>query len=129
MSAYATDYLPASLHDVIDIIGVPATLKLVEHFGGIVLYVPAELNADHRIVKVIGLRAATMLWEHYQTDAIEVPRCHEALRLARNAEIRARHHSGATVEQLALDYGLTMRSVWYILADEDLPASPQISLL
>lgn len=129
MSAYAVDYLPESLREVVDLIGLQATLKLVEHLGGIVLYVPAELTADHRIAKAIGMRAATLLWERYQADTIEVPRCHEALRLARNAEIRARRDAGATVEQLALDYGLTMRAVWYILADEDLPASPQISLL
>lgn len=129
MSAYATDYLPASLREVVDIIGMQAALKLVEHFGGVALYVPAEITPDHRITQAIGERAATLLWEHYRGDTIDIPRCHAALREARNAELRARREAGATVSELAIDYGLTMRAVWYILAADDAAQSPQISLL
>lgn len=129
MSAYAIEYLPESLRDIVDVIGLAATLELVEHFGGIALYVPSELTSEHRIVKALGAAAAAKLWEVYQADTLIIPRCNEALRRARNAEIIARNQAGATVAVLALEYALTQRAVWYILADADAPSSPQISLL
>ncbi len=113
------DDLPDSLREVVDLIGLAATLKLVEHFGGRTqLYVPREIEPDHPIVQAIGITAARKLATVYGADALRnIPRCAEGLRRIRNAEIHARR--GESAAALALEYGLTERQIWTIRAEDD----------
>lgn len=114
------DDLPESLHEVVDLIGLPATLKLVEHFGGFTqLYVPRDIEPDHPIAQALGVTAARKLSSVYGADTLRnIPRCAEGLRRIRNDEVRARRpaESAAT---LALAFGLTERQIWTILAEDD----------
>ncbi len=112
------DDLPESLRDVVELIGLPATLRLVESYGGIIaLYVPRDIDPDHPIAVAIGIAAARKLAARYGADTLRnIPRCVDGLRRIRNAEIRARHpHESAA--RLALDYSLTERQIWSILAE------------
>lgn len=114
------DDLPESLREVVDLIGLAATLKLVEHFGGRTqLYVPRDIDHDHPIAQAVGITAARKLATVYSADTLRnIPRCAEGLRRIRNTEIRARHpaESAAT---LALAFGLTERQIWTILGEDD----------
>jgi hypothetical protein len=114
------DDLPESLREVVGLIGLPATLKLVEHFGGLIqLYVPRDISPDHPIAQALGVAAARKLSSVYGADTLRnIPRCAEGLRRIRNAEIRSRHpaESAAT---LALTFGLTERQIWTILGEDD----------
>ena len=38
--------LPGTLRDIAALIGLPSTLKLVETYGGVRLYVPKALDAE-----------------------------------------------------------------------------------
>lgn len=113
------DDLPDSLREVVDLIGLAATLKLVEHFGGRTqLYVPREIEPDHPIVQAIGITAARKLATVYGADTLRnIPRCAEGLRRIRNTEIRARR--GESAATLALAYGLTERQIWTIRTEDD----------
>ncbi len=115
----ALDDLPESLRDVVALIGLPATLKLVEHFGGLIaLYVPREIEAEHPIAQAIGITAARKLSGRYGTDCLRnIPRCVIGLRRIRDAEIHARRAAGESPARLALAFGLTERQVWSILAE------------
>jgi len=121
--------LPESLTDVADAIGLPATLALVEHAGGVRIYVPERLSDDHRLVEWLGRDAAAMLSDAYAGEELVVPRCAEALRRVRNRQIRRERSEGARPAELALRYRLTERQVFTILARDDAPASDQFSLL
>ena len=51
------DDLPESLREVVELIGLSATLKLVEHYGGLIaVYVPREIEPDHRLARDLGSR-------------------------------------------------------------------------
>lgn len=115
----ALDDLPGSLRDVVDLIGLAATLKLIENFGGLIaLYVPREIEPGHPIAIAIGITAARKLSDHYGTDCLRnIPRCVIGLRRIRDAEIHARRAAGETPARLARAFGLTERQVWAILAD------------
>ena len=113
-------YLPHFLQELIEIIGYPATLLLVEHFGGIRVFVPdstQKLTADHVLVRRLGLDAAIRLTEYSPSAEIPVPRCVAALRRVRDGEIRRAHHEdGVTAARLARAHALTERQIYAILS-------------
>lgn len=109
--------LPESLRDVVELIGLTATLNLVENFGGhIALSVPREIEPDHPIAIAIGITAARKLSAHYGGDRLRnIPLCVAGLRRIRDAEIR-RRAGGETAVALAREFSMTERHVWRILA-------------
>lgn len=120
--------LPESLHDLVDAIGLQATLRLVEAFGGCRIWVPAEIEEDHAIAKAVGFLAARKLAAHCGLSQLTIPRAVEAVRAARNVEIRTRRADGASTAELARDYALTERAIWRILAADDGPDPRQTTL-
>lgn len=111
--------LPESLHQVVELIGLAATLRLVEHYGGLIkLYVPLEIDPDHHLARNLGVASARKLAVYYGGDELRnIPRCVNGLRRIRDSDIRSRRHEGAA--RLALEFGLTERQVWTILSEAD----------
>lgn len=118
ISAYE-QHLPQSLRPVVTLIGLPATIKLVERYGGInQQYIPERMKRTHPIALAIGFEAAAVLSEHYGRDYLGVPRCLEALIAIRNMAICERHANGEQPRDLALEYQLSERWIWEIVARE-----------
>jgi hypothetical protein len=69
---------PASLVEIAELIDIPATLRLVDAYGGMTLYVPEKLDPAHRLVQSIGMAAAELLIGRYGLEKIEVPTLHMA---------------------------------------------------
>lgn len=113
-----TTLLPQSLQDIADVIGIAATLKLVERYGGRRLCVPRRLDPGHELISVLGQRAATALVSTYALERISVPSAGRTLVAERDKEIRARK-GRQTVSGLAEEFGLTERQVYRILAEEE----------
>lgn len=113
------DDLPGSLREIAELIGLPATLRLVEHYGGVIaLYIPREIEPDHHLARALGVTAARKLASHYGTDSLRnIPRCVRGLRRLRDTEIRACRAAGESPPALALKFGLTERQIWTILAE------------
>jgi len=116
VSELNTDLLPESLRDIADVIGMAATLNLVKAYGGVRLWVPVKLTPDHALVHAIGLQAARKLVEYCALEELWIPKAAAALRAVRDQTIRERRADGEQVARLALEYGLTDRRVWEILA-------------
>lgn len=112
-------YLPGVLQDIAELIGLPSTLKLVEAYGGVRLYVPKKIDAEHDLSRLIGLEQATTLAENYGgEDHFDIPRAVAATRAARDTCIRADRANGMTHRELALKNKLTERQIRTILGDE-----------
>lgn len=112
-------YLQGVLQEIAYLIGLAATLKLVEAYGGVRLYVPKRFDPDHPLVKLIGHANAAKLVECYGGDEhFDIPRAAAATRAARNALIREERLRGATRREIALRYGLTERQICNIIGDE-----------
>lgn len=108
--------LPASLREIVALIGLPAALTLVHHYGGVRLYLPKEMDPGHVLVRLLGHDAAMRLITYRAAgDYIEVPLAERAIRAARNRAIRARMQRGATAAAVARAFGMTERHVWRIL--------------
>ncbi|AKH37279.1 MULTISPECIES: Mor transcription activator family protein [Nitrosomonas] len=120
--------LPGILQEITALIGLPATLKLTQKYGGVRLYVPKHLPEDHVLADLIGLEAARKLAEHYGGLVhFDIPKA-DAIRIAlRNSKIRAEWPT-LSQRQLALKYSLTERQVRKILAIEQQDEPRQMGL-
>ncbi len=107
--------LPKSLANIVRAIGMPATLKLIERYGGSRVYVPEpkHITVDHAIARAIGFDAARALSRLAGDERIEVPRAAGAFRLARDRLI-LRESRTASVSKLALKYHLSERQIYQI---------------
>lgn len=105
------------IDELISGIGLPATLRLVEAYGGTRLYLPSidKLNSEHPIVLTIGLDAARKLAGIWPMDRGYVPLVREHLRAVRNRELR-QDNEVMSVSALARKYKLSERQVYEILA-------------
>lgn len=112
------DDLPETLQDMLAMIGLPATLKLVEAFPGVRIFVPATMHRDHSLAELLGFEAACKLAEYFQGSEYAVPRAADAIRKSRDRKIR-RLYGPMTAGQLALKYGMTERQVYRIVAEPD----------
>jgi len=109
--------LPPTLAEIRDVIGLAATLRLVEAYGGITLRVPWHFDPAHPLVSVIGHAAAAALIERFAGERVYIARLAAATRALRNIEISQRFEAGTRVETLARDYHLSVRQIWNILKD------------
>jgi len=110
--------LPASLDEVIEVIGESSTLQLINAFGGTTQRLPAMRNAveQHEMAVIIGMEKLHQLIKAIGASRyVYIPRCADGLRQKRDREIVKRFSESNTVEQLAREYGLSDRQVWNIL--------------
>lgn len=103
--------LPASVRDLVEVIGLDAALAIVEARGGVRLYVPEAATVDHWLAGLIGLEALAALTEVYAREEIDVPRCAGALRALREREIVAEAEAGASNAELARRHHYTERGI------------------
>lgn len=120
--------LPGILQEIAELIGLPATLKLVQHYGGVRLYVPKHLSEDHILITIIGEAAALKLVERFGgLDHFDIPKAQAISIALRNAKIHEEKPT-SSVRQLALKYHLTERQVRKILAIDQQEESKQMGL-
>lgn len=123
--------LPATAQALIRLIGIVATLRLVEDMGG--RQFPVSKNKRRlgiirfeALAEVIGRDAAFVLTRHYGGDVLSVPTCAAALRELRDRELRAdfdritiEHPANHAVSVLQRKYKITERHVWRLLKRND----------
>lgn len=110
------DQLPPAAAEIAELVGVEPTLRLIEAWGGVRLYVPQQMPEDHLLVSTLGRAEADALAERYGGETLNVPRCLHAMRAVRNGHIRRDRSAGVSPALLALRYGLTERQVYAIVA-------------
>ncbi|MBA2410289.1 MAG: hypothetical protein H0V62_11180 [Gammaproteobacteria bacterium] len=82
------------------LLGLPATLRLVEAFGGTCIWIPRACHARHPLVRQLGRVAADIVSAHCGLQYFGVPRA----------------VATTTAADLAREYSLTERRVWAIVA-------------
>lgn len=112
------ELLPRVLQEFVRLIGLPATMLLVEKFGGLRIYIPLHPTPEHHFAQLIGFDNLQRLSAEYgREDHFELPKAERALVELRNAKMRAEHAS-KSIRQLAGEYGLTERHVTRIIGDD-----------
>jgi len=133
--------LPASVRELVELIGLQTAMKLVRHLGGTTYPVPKALTPQGRrrydlLADIVGTEAADALVKRYGGvgDGLYIPRCAAALQAARDAaineyfvaETNKGRSSAQVVFQLARRYRLSDRRIWLIL--KTLPEKPSEQL-
>lgn len=102
---------PAEIHVWTDLIGIEATISLMEQHGGIPIRVPKKPTPESRLARDIGLDAAVALSREYGGDLIRVP-------LAKNWRVRYYHAQEMSLNEIARRIGCYQRTVAAILAGD-----------
>jgi Mor family transcriptional regulator len=109
------ELLPKVLQDFVRLIGLHATMLLVERFGGLRIYIPLNPKPDHHFAQLIGIDNLVKLSKVYgREDHFELPKAERALLAIRNAKMKA-DYGPKSVRQLAAEHQLTERQVTRIV--------------
>jgi len=125
--------LPNAIQQILDSIGVVATLQLVKVFGGGTFRVPLRRSQAGEVqfqslAREIGDEAAMKMVDLYGNRELYIALCDEALRELRNRQIRADfdrltqkegHGAMRAVAALAPLYRKSDRMIWMILKETD----------
>lgn len=112
----------APLGQLVELIGLPLALRLVDNFGGVPIYLPhpGRVKEHSPVAQVIGHEAMQRLAAEWPMTHVMVPSGADYLRRQRNAALRADARQ-MSQPQLARKYDMALRTVERILAgvDED----------
>lgn len=105
------EYLPESIQEMIDVIGLQATLLIVEERGGIRLCVPTKVKSDNWLTQLIGTEAMIKLVDYYSGEEIDIARCASAIKAAQDQKIFEKLKAGVSQAKLAREFGYTERGI------------------
>ena len=90
-------------------------MQIVKEHGGTRLFIPKNMNAQHRLANLLGIEQARLLSSHFGGESLNIPRMAGAKRANRNQEIIRRYDAGDPVRVLARAFELTDRQIYSIL--------------
>lgn len=119
MSAVSGYELSTRLQEIVQLVGLAGALALVEKYGGTRVYVPVAPVVEHPLTRLLGPVGVAALAAAWGRDWLDVPRGVGILRAERDRAVRAAFDAGTSARKLALEYRLTERHIWRILAGVD----------
>lgn len=69
-----SESLTGVLEEIAEAVGREAALAISEHYGGVRVSIPAKLQNDHWLIKLIGTEKATELAEYFSVGSPDDPR-------------------------------------------------------
>jgi hypothetical protein len=107
--------------ELIDLIGHELTCRLIDIYGGDLLYIP-QCHLDHPITDALGEHAARLLCERFGGSRLLIPLGQQFALETRNKAIRADRAARVPVATIAKRHHLSIRQVYNVL--ESPPAAP-----
>lgn len=124
------DLLPESVKQIAELIGYPATARLLETFGGCTLPVSKglwlrDITRLKLLQQAVGEETAALFVKVFGGEVLYLPRCVSALRVLRNRrffeefeELRKQGSSSLiAMTMLCPKYGFSDRFAWDVLAE------------
>ncbi|AAP95450.1 mor transcription activator family protein [[Haemophilus] ducreyi] len=118
------DYLPECVQTIVDVIGLPATEKLVRAFGGFSFQFSRSKTYFDRLRDILGQEDAVKLQQFMDRSEVYIPRCEVALRMLRNQKLYAdfcyltqheRLSGRLAILQLCQKYQVSDRTAWDVV--------------
>lgn len=117
--AARVEQLPATARELIEIIGLDATIDLVKMYGGDELRIPLVVDGNSHmwaaLAEAIGRDAAMRLVERCKATTIYVPMCVSALRSERNRDIIRRYDAGEPFDSIRRSYKISRSYLFRLL--------------
>lgn len=118
--------LPETARNLVRLLGWAKAEALIRELGGIPYPVPKGAKNNpagamryERLAEIIGANGADIIVREYGDDILSIPNCKVAVARAKMRAMRARCDSGATLEEIALEFGVTTRWVSIVLKRPD----------
>jgi Mor transcription activator family len=108
--------LPPMALAVVQACGADAAARLLMWQPGARICVPKVAEREHVLAEVMGWAGYRGLVARYGDQRIALPRCEKLFRALRNAAVVRAYGQGATVNELAVRYGMGARHVETVLA-------------
>lgn len=109
--------LPPQLRNLVRLIGLPETVKLLRARGGRPTYIPANPGQAKLLKEVLCDASLTALAREYGNQTIDLPKADKVLKQIRDQYILQACSQGCkSGRELAEEFGLTWRSIKYIKA-------------
>ena len=102
-------------NEIADTLGEAKAAELCRHLGGVKIYVPQTIDANHPIAKAIGMEAAQTLAYYHHRTAFTLPKSYN--RRARVLELWER--GGMSQKEIALATEYSERHVGTIIAQHN----------
>jgi Mor family transcriptional regulator len=113
--------LPKLLSEIAELIGVSSACQLARRFGGTRITFSCRRNTHDAVMDMLGPAKAARLAEHYRGEEVAIPRASRLETFLKHRDVIQRRGEGAKVRDLALQYRLTERQIWQILAAKRQP--------
>jgi len=107
-----------TMREIAEALGTRVAITLAQAWGGTALYVPAVLPPEHPLIFRLGREDAEALVQRYAGCTLEISRDADALRPARNEAIYRDWLAKISIADIARSYGLGMRMIRYIVAQQ-----------
>jgi hypothetical protein len=120
------ELLEPLLRQMVELIGLPGTMTIVQQYGGTLLYIPRQADENPHLLRMIGVEKAGILGRALGPDKRLIPSAKPALIAARNRQILADLQT-LSLRQVARRYHLGERQVWYIKAQAQAQAGGAVA--
>lgn len=111
--------LPEGLRELKEALGPEDALTVSRALGGANLYVPRWPAENSPLTRRLGMRLALEMARRYGGMTICVPKPDAVYRQFRLKALLQRRQKGASLSQLALDFGLSRRRVMQLLSTQE----------
>ena len=116
--ALASELLEPLLREFVDLIGLAATMAIVERYGGTRLLFRSNPEENAELVALVGAEKAALLDRQYRGDRPLIPKALPALRAVRNRKLQSDLEVMSRAE-IARKYGLGERRVYQLARELD----------
>jgi hypothetical protein len=103
--------LPASVQDLVKLIGMEDTRKLLSLYGGMRKYIPSGRSQNTNLENILSRPSFEAICREYGGDTIELPKVDSLVRAERDLEIFLQSSRGVSRKDLSKAYGLTIRHI------------------
>ena len=103
------------IEELIALIGEEAFIRFACVFGGRQHYIGATVEAESRLIVVVGKEAAAKIIKAYSGGSIYIPKHFAAGQMIRNKCIIQDFDAGLSIQTLSQKYELSDRQISYIL--------------
>lgn len=124
--AAVADYLPDVVHDMIRLVGMANTQKIIRRLGGTSFnFFTNGRYYKTLLCELIGEDAGNKLIAHFRGETLYIPRCGEALRVLRNQQFKYEYDlltqekklsGNRAMLELCPKYQISDRQGWHILS-------------
>ncbi len=120
--------LPPLAQELVSLIGLSQTLKLLKARGGVRTFIPSTVRQGSQLAQIVSMQSVAVLVEHFGGDRLDFPKVDQLVRQLRNQSLIKDSQEGKSHAEIAQKYKLTRERVKQILREINQPRPQNMEL-